>query len=54
MYKKTGESIVVFLILYVDDNLLIGNNIPTLLNVKQLVGKCFTMKDLGEAKTILV
>ena len=37
MYKKTSGSIVVFLVLYVDDILLIGNDIPTLLNVKQMV-----------------
>ena len=42
-----------FLILYVDDILLIGNDIPTLLNVKQWLGKCFSMKDLGDAETIL-
>ena len=53
MYKKTSGSIVVFLILYVDDILLIGNDIPTLLNVKQWLGKCFSMKDLGEDETIL-
>ena len=53
MYIKTSGSIVVFLILYVDDILLIGNDIPTLLNVKQWLGKCFSMKDLGEVETIL-
>ena len=53
MYKKTSGSIVVFLILYVDDILLIENDILTLLNVKQWLGKCFSMKDLGEAETIL-
>ena len=35
VYKKASRSIVVFLILYVDDILLIRNDIPTLLNVKQ-------------------
>ena len=54
MYKKASGSIVVFLVLYVDDILLIGNDIPTLLSVKQWLGKCFAMKDLGEAETILV
>ena len=42
-----------FLVLYVDDILLIGNDIPTLVKVKQWLGKCFAMKDLGEAETIL-
>ena len=54
VYKKTSGSIVVFLILYVNDILLIGNDITTLLNVKQWLGKYFSMKDLGEAETILV
>ena len=36
-----------FLVLYVDDILLIGNDIPTWL------GKYFSMKDLGEATQIL-
>ena len=40
-----------FLVLYVGDILLIGNDIPTLAKVKQWLGKCFTMKDLGEAET---
>ena len=53
MYKKASGSVVVFLILYVDDILLIGNDIPTLLNVKQWLGKCFAMEDLGEVDTIL-
>ena len=47
--KKTQH----FLILYVDDILLIGNDIPTLLSVKQRLGKCFALKDLGEAETML-
>ena len=45
VYKKASGSIMVFLILYVDDILLIGNDVPTLLNVKQWLGKCFAMKD---------
>ena len=53
MYKKASGSIVVFLVLYIDDILLIGNDIPTLLSVKQWLGKCFVMKHLGEAETIL-
>ena len=39
--------------LYVDDILIIGNNIPTLQSVKTWLGKCFAMKDLGEASPIL-
>ena len=36
-----------------DDILLIGNDIPTLQSVKSWLGKCFSMKDLGEAAYIL-
>ncbi|KAK8512047.1 hypothetical protein V6N12_018528 [Hibiscus sabdariffa] len=53
VYKKFSESIVSFLILYVDDILIIGNNIPTLQSVKAWLSSCFTMKDLGEAAYIL-
>ncbi|WP_216071954.1 Ty1/Copia family ribonuclease HI, partial [Acinetobacter baumannii] len=53
VYKKASGSIVTFLVLYVDDILLIGNDIPTLQQVKEWLGKCFAMKDLGEAQSIL-
>ena len=53
VYKKVSGSAIVFLVLYVDDILLIGNDIPTLQNVKSWLGKCFSMKDLGEAACIL-
>ncbi|KAD2804168.1 hypothetical protein E3N88_37545 [Mikania micrantha] len=53
VYMKASGSIVMFLILYVDDILLIGNDIPTLNGVKSWLGKCFAMKDLGEAAYIL-
>ncbi|GJR43573.1 putative RNA-directed DNA polymerase [Tanacetum coccineum] len=53
VYKRASVSIIVFLILYVDDILLMGNNIPMLQDVKSWLGKCFSMKDLGEATYIL-
>ncbi|GJS55874.1 retrotransposon protein, putative, ty1-copia subclass [Tanacetum coccineum] len=53
IYKRAGGSIIVFLIIYVDDILLMGNNIPMLQDVKSWLGKCFSMKDLGEATYIL-
>ena len=34
LYKKVSRSAIVFLVLYVDDILLIGNDIPTLQSVK--------------------
>nr|GFB23176.1 retrotransposon protein, putative, Ty1-copia subclass [Tanacetum cinerariifolium] len=53
VYRKASWSDVVFLILYVDDILIMGNNIPRLKEVKDYLGKCFSMKDLGEAAYIL-
>ncbi|GKE38870.1 retrotransposon protein, putative, ty1-copia subclass [Tanacetum coccineum] len=53
VYKRASGSIIVFLILYVDDILLMGNNIPMLQDLKSWLGKCFAMKDLGEAAYIL-
>ena len=53
VYKKISGSAIVFLVLFVDDILHIGNDIPTLQNVKSWLGKCFSMKDLGEAAYIL-
>ena len=53
VYKKVSGSAIVFLVLYVDDILLIGNGIPALQNVKSWLGSCFSMNDLGEAACIL-
>ena len=53
VYKKVSGSAVVFLVLYVDDILLIGNDVPILQNVKSWLGSHFSMKDLGEAAYIL-
>ena len=48
----SGSSIA-FLILYVDDILLIGNDIEFLDSIKGYLNKSFSMKDLGEAAYIL-
>ncbi|KAJ9538444.1 hypothetical protein OSB04_031177, partial [Centaurea solstitialis] len=53
VYTKFNGSIVTFLVLYVDDILLIGNDVPTLQSVKSWLSKCFQMKHLGEAAYIL-
>ncbi|KAK2429799.1 secreted RxLR effector protein [Trifolium repens] len=53
VYMKVSGSKIVFLVLYVDDILLIGNDVPTLQQVKTWLGNCFSMKDLGEAAYIL-
>jgi ATP-binding cassette subfamily B (MDR/TAP) protein 1 len=53
VYKKASGSSVVFLFLYVDDILLIGNDIPMLEAAKTSLTNSFSMKDLGEAVYIL-
>ena len=49
IYKKVSGSFLEFLILYVDDILLIGNNVEFLESIKDYLNKSFFMKDLGEA-----
>ena len=53
VYKKIQGIVVVFLVLYVDDILLIGNSVKVLSDVKRYLKKQFDMKDLGEANYIL-
>ena len=53
IYKKVSGSSVAFLILYVHDILLIGNDIEFLDSIKEYLNKSFSMKDLGEAAYIL-
>ena len=53
MYKKTSGSAVIFLVLYMDDILLIGNDVSVLQSVKIWLSKNFSMKYLGEATYIL-
>ncbi|CAL9019506.1 unnamed protein product [Prunus brigantina] len=53
VYKKVSGSSVVFLILYVDDIPIIGNDIGMLSSVKPWLTKSFSMKDFGEASYIL-
>ena len=48
----SGSS-VAFLIFYVDDILLIGNDIEFLDSIKGYLNKNFSMKDLGEVSYIL-
>ena len=53
IYKKVSGSFIAFLILYVDDILLIGNDIEFLDSLKGYLNKNFSMKELGEAAYIL-
>ena len=53
VYKKCNGKVVVFLVLYVYDILLIGNDVGVLSSVKVWLSGQFEMKDLGEAGHIL-
>ena len=53
VYKKVSGSSIVFLVLYVDDILLIGNDIELLESVKGYLNNSFSMKDLGKVAYIL-
>ena len=48
MYKNINESALTFQVLYVNDILLIGNNVSILLLVNAFLSKNFSMKDLEE------
>ena len=53
VYKKVSGSALTFIVLYVDDVLLLGNDIPMLQSVKAWLSLKFSMKDLGEVAFIL-
>ena len=53
VYMKASGSTISFLILYVDDILLIGNDVEMLTSTKSWLSKTFSMKDLGEASFVL-
>ncbi|GJV31848.1 retrotransposon protein, putative, ty1-copia subclass [Tanacetum coccineum] len=53
VYLKASGSNVAFLVLHVDDILLVGNSVAMLQEVKYWLCKYFSMKDLGEAVYIL-
>nr|GEW36298.1 hypothetical protein [Tanacetum cinerariifolium] len=57
VYLKASGSYIDVLILYVDDILLMGNNIPMLQDVKSYLGRSFAMKNLhiflGSRSTVI-
>src|SRR5215813_6831832 len=52
VYKRVIDGKVVFLVLYVYDILLIGNDVKILSDVKTWLANQFQMKDLGEASYV--
>ena len=53
VYKRIINNSVAFLVLYVDDILLIENDIGVLTDIKQWLTAQFQMKDLGEALFVM-
>ena len=53
VYKRHQDKVVMFLVLYVDDILLIRNDVGVMSSVKVWLSSQFDMKDLGEANFIL-
>ena len=53
VYHKISGSKIFFLILYVDDVLLVTNDMGTLYEVKKFLSKNFDMKDIGEASYVI-
>ncbi|KAL0875998.1 hypothetical protein Bca101_025703 [Brassica carinata] len=51
--KKLEDGSYVYLLLYVDDMLLVGKEMTEIKRVKEMLNKEFDMKDLGSAKRIL-
>ena len=51
-YKQVGEHFI-YVVLYVDDMLLVGNNMEVIKEVKLRLSSKFDMKDLGAANLIL-
>ena len=51
--QKVVNSIIAFLVLYVDDILLIGNDVGYLTDIKKWLAMQFQMKDLGDAQYVL-
>ena len=53
VYKRHQDKVVIFLVLYVDDILLIGNDVGVISSVKIWFSSQFDVKDLGKANFIL-
>ena len=53
MYKRLQDKVVIFLVLYVNDILLVGYDIGVMSSVKIWLSSLFDVKDLGKANYIL-
>ena len=53
VYKKVNESAITFFVLYLDNIMIIGNDVGMLSTVNTWLSIHFFIKDLGEASYIL-
>jgi hypothetical protein len=53
VYSKKGGIFFIYVALYVDDMLLVGNNVDDIKEVKMQISSNFDMKDLSANKFIL-
>ena len=53
VYKRHQDKVVMFLVLYVDDILFIGNDVRVMSSVKIWLSNQFDMKDFGKVNFIL-
>jgi hypothetical protein len=53
VYSKQAGNHFIYVVLYVDDMLLVGNNMDVIKEVKSHLSSKFDMKDLGAANFIL-
>ena len=52
-HKRHKDKVIMFLVPYIDDILLIGNDVGVMSSVKIWLSSQFNMKNLGEASFIL-
>ena len=53
IYMKVSESKFIILVLYVDDILLVANDMGLLHDVKKVLSETFEMKDMNEASYVI-
>ena len=53
IYLQQEGSTKIIILVYVDDLILTGNNLPYLKEIKRKLGEIFAMKDLGELTSYL-
>jgi len=52
-FKKLSSREFIYLLLYVDDMLIVASNMEVIVRLKEQLGSTFELKDLGAAKRIL-